>query len=143
MTEIILPIILGVIASGGVWTFVQFLISRMDEKKKQKADKSNEIVKTVTATQKALNDLSKAVSTLQKGVDQNNKDMSLQSEALMAIAQDRIIFLAREFIKQGWIYEDDLNNLHRLADAYRDLHGNGEVKILMDMVDKLPVKIRE
>ena len=143
MTEIILPIILGVIASGGVWTFVQFLISRMDEKKKQKADKSNEIVKTVTATQKALNDLSKAVSTLQKSVDQNNKDMSLQSEALMAIAQDRIIFLAREFIKQGWIYEDDLNNSHRLADAYRDLHGNGEVKILMDMVDKLPVKIRE
>ena len=143
MTEVIVPIILGVIASGGLWTFIQFLVNRRDEKKKQKADKSNEIAKTVTATQKALNDLSKAVSTLQKSVDQNNKDMGLQSEALMAIAQDRIIFLAREFIKQGWIYEDDLNNLHRLADAYRDLHGNGEVKILMDMVDKLPVKIRE
>lgn len=143
MTEIILPIILGVIASGGVWTFVQFLISRMDEKKKQKADKSNEIAKTVNETQKALTELSKAVSILQTSVDQNNRDMKLQSEALMAIAQDRIIFLAREFCKQGWIYEDDLNNLHRLADAYRDLHGNGEVKILMDMVDKLPVKIRE
>ena len=30
MTEVILPIILGVIASGGLWTFIQFLISRKD-----------------------------------------------------------------------------------------------------------------
>ena len=30
MSEIILPIILGVIASGGLWTFIQFLISRKD-----------------------------------------------------------------------------------------------------------------
>lgn len=30
MNEIILPIILGVIASGGVWTFVQFLLQRKD-----------------------------------------------------------------------------------------------------------------
>ena len=132
-----------VVGCGAFWEFLKFLLARRDEKKKQKADKSNEIAKTVSATQKALTELSNAVSTLQKSVDQNNKDMSLQSEALMAIAQDRIIFLAREFCKQGWIYEDDLNNLHRLADAYRDLHGNGEVKILMDMVDKLPVKIRE
>ncbi len=135
---------LGILAGcSAFWEFLRYILQRRSERKKQKADKTNEIAKTVTASQKALNDLSKAVSTLQKSVDQNNKDMGLQSEALMAIAQDRIIFLAREFIKQGWIYEDDLNNLHRLADAYRDLHGNGEVKILMDMVDKLPVKIRE
>lgn len=30
MTQIVLPIILGVIASGGLWTFIQFLISRKD-----------------------------------------------------------------------------------------------------------------
>ncbi len=46
MTEsIIVPIILGVIASGGIWTFIQYLISRKDNKNdtleaiKKKVDK--------------------------------------------------------------------------------------------------------
>ena len=32
MVEIILPIILGVLASGGLWTLIQYLIQRKDSK---------------------------------------------------------------------------------------------------------------
>lgn len=142
MTEIILPIILGVIASGGVWTFVQFLISRMDEKKKQKADKTSKIDKTTTEMQKAIKDLGKAVTLLQQSVDHNNKDMALQNEALMSIAQDRIVWLARQYIKQGWIYDEDLTSIRRMADAYRALGGNALVKTEMDIVDTLETRAR-
>lgn len=124
MTETIVPIILGVVASGGLWTFIQYLISRNDDKKK------------------AMDDLIKAIAQLQTSVDENNKDMKLQNEALMAMAQDRILFLAREYLKQGWIYDKDLSNLRRMADAYKALDGNGDVHILMDLVDKLPIKIK-
>ena len=124
MTTIIIPIILGVIASGGLWTFIQYLISRNDDKKK------------------AMDDLINAIAQLQASVDENNNDMKLQNEALMSIAQDRIVWLARQYIKQGWIYDEDLSSMRRMADAYKALDGNGLVKTEMDLVDKLPIKTK-
>lgn len=124
MTTIIIPIILGVIASGGLWTFIQYLISRNDDKKK------------------AMDDLINAIAQLQTSVDENNTDMKLQNEALMSIAQDRIVWLARQYLKQGWIYDEDLSSMRRMADAYKALDGNGLVKTEMDLVDKLPIKTK-
>lgn len=143
MTQIILPIILGVIASGGVWTFVQFMITRRDDKKKAKADKTNEIAKTMDAMKTTIQELSDTIATIQESVTKTNADMVLQSEALMAMAQDRIILLSREFLEQGWIYDDDLGNMHRMANSYRALGGNDIVKTYMDKVDELAVKVRK
>ena len=137
MTEIIVPIILGVIASGGVWTFVQFLISRMDEKKKQKADKTDKIDKNVTDMQQAMTELASAISTLQERIDKNNTEMSLQNEAIMSIAQDRIVWLGGQYLKQGYVKINDYVTLKRMADAYRALGGNDLVKTTMDEVDLL------
>ena len=137
MTEIIVPIILGVIASGGVWTFVQFLISRMDEKKKQKADKTDKIDKTVTEMQQAMTELASAISTLQERIDKNNTEMSLQNEAIMSIAQDRIVWLGEQYRRQGYVKINDYVTLKRMADAYRALGGNDLVKTTMDEVDLL------
>lgn len=123
-TETLVTIILAIIGSSGLFTLIQFLISRNDGKKQ------------------AMEDLMKAIVQLQSSVDDTNADMKLQNEALMSIAQDRIMYLAREFLSQNWIYADDLSNLRRLADSYRALEGNGDVKILMDLVDKLPVRVR-
>ena len=51
MTEtVIVPIILGVIASGGLWTLIQYLISRKDSKNdtlKSIKDKVDEIEKNM------------------------------------------------------------------------------------------------
>ena len=120
----ILAIVGGVLVCGGFWTFIQFLISRNDGKKK------------------AMDDLMQAIAQLQTSVDKNNEDMGKQSEALMSLAQDRIIWLARQYLKQGWIYDEDLSSMRRMADAYRALEGNGLVKTEMDLVDKLPIKTK-
>lgn len=121
----ILVIVGGVLVCGGFWTFIQFLISRHDGRKK------------------AMDDLTKAVSQLQDSVNYNNKEMSLQNEALMAIAQDRILWLGKQYIKQGWITIEDYTSLKRMADSYRELGGNGLVKEIMDEVDKLPRKLKK
>lgn len=121
ITEII-AIIGGVLVCGGFWTFIQFLINRNDGRKK------------------AMDELKNAVGKLQDSVNTTNTNMDLQSEALMAIAQDRIVFLGEEFLKQGWINVADHASLLRMADAYKALGGNGIVKDIMDEVDKLPKK---
>lgn len=123
MAEII-AIIGGVLVCGGFWTFIQFLMNRNDGRKK------------------AMDELKSAVGKLQDSVDTTNTNMDLQSEALMAIAQDRIVFLGEEFLKQGWINVADHASLIRMADAYKALGGNGIVKDIMDEVDKLPKKTK-
>ena len=124
MTTTILTVIGSVLVCGGFWTFIQFLISRNDGKKE------------------AMKELQSAVKTLQASIDDNNRNMALQSEALMSLAQDRILFLAEEYIKQGWIYITDYKNLKRMADAYREMGGNDLVKTEMDLVDGLEKRIK-
>lgn len=124
MTTTILTVIGSVLVCGGFWTFIQFLISRNDGKKE------------------AMKELQSAVKTLQASVDDNNRNMALQSEALMSLAQDRVLFLAEEYIKQGWIYITDYKNLKRMADAYREMGGNDLVKTEMDLVDGLEKRIK-
>lgn len=124
MTTTILTIIGSVLVCGGFWTFIQFLISRNDGKKE------------------AMKELQSAVRNLQASVDDNNHNMALQNEALMSLAQDRILFLAEAFIKQGWIYTTDYKNLKRMADAYREMGGNDLVKTEMDLVDGLEKRIK-
>lgn len=119
MDNPVLTIILAIFGCGAFWSFVQFLITRFDGK------------------HKAMTELQNAVAKLQKSVDGIDGKLSLQDEALMSIAQDRIIWLGKEFIKQGWIAMDDLKNLRRMANAYKALGGNDLVKIVMDEVDKL------
>lgn len=114
----ILIIVGGVLVCGGFWTFIQFLISRHDGRRQ------------------AMQQLQNAVATLQSSMDTNNTQMTLQNEALMALAQDRILYLCKCYIKQGWIFDEDLSSIRRMANAYRDLGGNGEVQTEMDILDK-------
>lgn len=121
----VLLIIGGILVCGGFWTFVQFMISRKDDQKS------------------ALKDLQAAVTKLQKSVDVNNSNMDKQNEALKAIAQDRIVWLGKEYIKQGWVYLSDYTVLKRMADAYKVLGGNDLVTEVMKQVNDLPRKVKE
>lgn len=124
ITEI-LAIIGGVLVCGGFWTFIQFLINRYDGRKK------------------AMKELQEAINKLQNGVDDNSKNMKLQNEALMSMAQDRVVWLGEHYLKRGYISLNDHASLVRMSDAYRALGGNGLVKEIMDEVDNLPRNKKE
>lgn len=68
---------------------------------------------------------------------QNAQDA--KGEALMALLQDRLRYLCMCYIKDGQIHALDLASLHKMFAPYERLGGNGEVKVLMEQVDKLPV----
>ena len=120
----VLLIVGGILVCSGFWAFCQFMINRKDNKKS------------------ALKDLQDAVTKLQKSVDVNNSNMEKQNEALKAMAQDRIVWLGKEYIKQGWVYLSDYTVLKRMADAYKDLGGNDLVTEVMKQVNELPRKVK-
>ena len=125
-TENVLTILGIVVGSNALFGFIQFLISRRDSKKKE-----------LEEIKKSLRELGNIISQLQKSVTEIQGNMALQDEALMSLAQDRIIWLCKQYLKQGHIPTDDYVSLRRMADAYRALGGNALVKDYMDQIDKM------
>lgn len=77
---------------------------------------------------------------LQKKTD--SKDAKTQM--LLGLGHDRIIFLCKFYIEQGWISADDYENLNDyLYKPYEMMGGNGSAKRLMEEVRKLPLKSHE
>jgi hypothetical protein len=64
-----------------------------------------------------------------------------QSELLIGLAHDRIVWLGMSYVKRGWIYHDEYENLVTyLYKPYQKLGGNGSVLRVMEEVNKLPIK---
>jgi len=60
---------------------------------------------------------------------------------IRVILKDRIRFLCTRYIEQGWIYEDELEDLVKMHECYhKALHGNGYLDGLMNRVQNLEIR---
>lgn len=63
------------------------------------------------------------------------------NSALRLILKDRLRFLCVHYIQQGWIYEDELEDIITMHKCYHDdLKGNGYLDTLMSKVKSLEVR---
>ena len=66
---------------------------------------------------------------------------SLTRQLLIGLAHDRIVALCLEYIRRGWIMQDEHENLCVfLYNPYQLMGENGSILRLMDDVNKLPIK---
>ena len=69
-----------------------------------------------------------------------DKDSGVQ-EAARLLMKNELRSLCRQYIDQGWIYEDELEDLMAMHSCYHnDLNGNGFLNKRMDKVMNLEVK---
>lgn len=62
-----------------------------------------------------------------------------KQDLLLGLAHDRIIFLCKAYIEQGWISPEELDDLnHYLVTPYVDNGGNGTAEALFEDVKALP-----
>ena len=74
--------------------------------------------------------------------EKKNKDNCNIQQALRLIMKDRLRFLCAEYIQQGWIYEDELEDIIVMHDLYHnDLNGNGFLDEVMDRVKNLEIRV--
>lgn len=60
---------------------------------------------------------------------------------IRVILKDRIRFLCTRYIEQGWIYEDELEDLVMMHTCYqKSLKGNGYLDSLMNRVQNLDIR---
>lgn len=64
-----------------------------------------------------------------------------QSQMLLGLGHDRIVYLGTHFIKRGSISQGEYENLHKyLYTPYKKLGGNGTAEKIMDDVRNLPIR---
>lgn len=66
--------------------------------------------------------------------------MSPYERVTMAMGRDRLNFLSKKHIKEGYIPEDEYESFKELGDSYINAKGNSMVKELYNEAMKLPKK---
>ena len=75
-----------------------------------------------------------------KKKDGESEAMKLQSDMLLGLGHDRIVYLGGQFIARGSITQDEYENQHDyLYKPYLALGGNGTAKKIMAEVERLPL----
>lgn len=85
-----------------------------------------------------LNTLISKLFEIQKSKNNNDKEIRQACRLLM---KDRLRFLCVHYINQGWIYEDELEDIVAMHKCYHDdLKGNGFLDSLMARVKDLEIR---
>ena len=96
-----IQIILACLASGGLFSFLQFIITLLIDRKKKP----------------------------------NN-----ETQLLLALAHDKIIYLCKQAIDKGFITQDEYDNILQLYTPYKNAGDNHLAKKYFEEVEKLPIK---
>lgn len=81
------------------------------------------------------------VTFLISRADKKSSKRTAESDMLMGLGHDRIVFLGSEYVKRGYITKDEYENLHEyLYKPYLELGGNGTAQKIMNEVEKLAMK---
>lgn len=75
-------------------------------------------------------------------VRENNKNKDCEIyKAVRLIMKDRLRFLCIHYIHQGWIYEDELEDIIVMHNSYHNgLNGNGYLDEMMQKVKNLEIR---
>lgn len=63
-----------------------------------------------------------------------------ERELLLGLAHDRIYVLCTGYLEQGYITPEQIDNLRCISLPYFSAGGNGTGKLLVEEVEKLPIK---
>lgn len=126
MTIILTSSVIGVVISG-LFGFVQFLITRHDNKKTQSFTSCVEMQKKH-----------------EKNFEKIEGRLEEVSDLCMGLAYDRIIHVGESYLKRGYITVDEREDFRKyLWQPYHNAGGNGSGDAMMKAIDGLPIKGKE
>jgi hypothetical protein len=141
-----------IFGSNAFFTFITFLITRHDTKNDVESKHYAELKQGLEDREKtgasrfdthaeAINKINKILEQLQKNDSALVKQQEIQTQSLIGLGHDRVVYLGLKYIERGYITDDEYENLHDyLYIPYQLNGGNGTAKKIMDEVDKLPIR---
>lgn len=107
-------IVVAVLGSGGLFTFVQYLFTRHDAKQGY-------------ATKEELD----------AAVNDTNRKLDLLKEAALATMQDRLEYVMSRYLRDGEISTNQFKALTHMVEAYKGLGGNSFITEMYEMCKEL------
>lgn len=149
MLEEIVPVIFG---SNALFAFLTYLITRHDNRNDVEAKHYKEIKEELRERnelnnqryeehQKAIASITEVLAKLEEKDDAIVDLQKKQTESLVGLGHDRIIYLGLKYIQRGFITVDEYENLNEfLYKPYHNAGGNGSASRVMQAVNNLPIR---
>lgn len=138
----ITQIIITVLGSGALFSFLTFLIQRKDKKNDRIKDLEDKVQKGFEEREEKSKALCGAIDQLTENVKSNQETINVVADGVVGIIHNTIICSTQPIINRGAVTYEELSTLDSLYIPYRKLGGNSECTRRYDDVCKLP-KITE
>ena len=153
--DITLKIILAVLGSNALFTFIQFIISRYDNKHNKFDDLNDKIEDGLKENeekdknrydehQESIDKLNEAIEVLTKSNSEMQKYIYCIGDELTGLAHDTLVRLTDKYQRRGGITLKERATLDAIYIPYHDgLHGNGDGKTGYNYAMSLPTLSEE
>lgn len=137
VTKHLLEIFFGLVSAGAL-AFCKYLHNQLKNYKKLlEENKDTELEKTIDSRiepiQKEIEELRKYVMET-KGIEKNHIQLIISSYKF------RLVQLCKAYIKQGYMTQDQYDQLSEFYRVYSGLGGNGQTKEYYDLAQELPIR---
>ena len=135
--------LLGAGAIGSIIIKLLDLLGERLKRKDQKEDKEDEQTKRLDGLEKEIKGLKDEVKDLKREQAENKTATEAVAEGQRVMLKDKLITNAKKYIDRQGISFDELQDWHSMHDAYHALGGNGDLNILRDKLDALPITVNK
>lgn len=81
-----------------------------------------------------------SIGMLYKRFAKYQNEQKAMQDGMKALLHDRIIQKCKYHLSEGYITDDDLDEIYYMNKPYKELGGNGTVKVMIGKVEKLKFK---
>lgn len=137
ITEHIVEILFGLISAGAL-AFCRYLYKQLMAYKKMLQEKeNNDIVELIDEKLKPIvEDIEELRTYIRKIEDEERQDLTL----IIASYRFRLIQLCKIYIKQGYMTQDQYDQLTEFYKLYHSLGGNGQAKEYYEKTMELEIR---
>lgn len=137
ITEHIVEILFGLISAGAL-AFCRYLYKQLMAYKKMLQEKeNNDIVELIDEKLKPIvEDIEELRTYIRKIENKERQDLTL----IIASYRFRLVQLCKIYIKQGYVTQDQYDQLTEFYKLYHSLGGNGQAKEYYEKTMKLEIR---
>lgn len=137
VTEHLVEIFFGLVSAGAL-AFCKYLHSQLKNYKKLLAEsKDIELEKTIDSR---IEPIQEEIEELRKYIMETKSIETSHLELIVSSYKFRLVQLCKEYIKQGYITQDQYDQLSEFYRVYSGLGGNGQAKEYYELAMELPIK---
>lgn len=137
VTEHLVEILFGLVSAGAL-AFCKYLHSQLKNYKKLLAEsKDIELEKTIDSR---IEPIQEEIEELRKYIMETKSIETSHLELIVSSYKFRLVQLCKEYIKQGYITQDQYDQLSEFYRVYSGLGGNGQAKEYYELALELPIK---